>query len=407
MSWQRVPIGYASLKQLLRNGLKTNDSRNYWWPILTGLLYNCDTTMSSQRIYLHPLVSINIFKLNFHSGVSVQAAINEYPDVIGSAEKLHVLISEPLLDHKSMSKIQPTDETELIESVSKNLLYVLKRNKKIDETEYFVALSRILVKELRRIDVCYMIASSLLENQDKYVSFALPAVVMCSCKIFVHVSFRYSAVNYEGNRYNSFAFKEMVKAYLPKTYLSLTTIGALDEKYLNLMFVDFFVEILPENLVLRIVDAYLLEGVKVLYRFGLGLIKGYVEHAMLVFLYVCVYVCVNTSWPPAAQVQVADQDGQVRDGQGLLGVGEGRRDQHRNQQRRDAAIQDPRAAGGAARRGPLSHLLQLQEQRVPRGIPTHHQCIRGGCYHTYIHTDIHTYIHTYTPPFFNYPSLSA
>ena len=67
----------------------------------------------------------------------------------------------------------------------------------------------------------------------------------------------------------------MVKAYLPKTYLSLTTIGALDERYLNLMFVDFFVEILPENLVLRIVDAYLLEGVKVLYRFGLGLIKGY------------------------------------------------------------------------------------------------------------------------------------
>ena len=70
----------------------------------------------------------------------------------------------------------------------------------------------------------------------------------------------------------------MVKAYLPKTYLSLTTIGALDEKYLNLMFVDFFVEILPENLVLRIVDAYLLEGVKVLYRFGLGLIKGYIQH---------------------------------------------------------------------------------------------------------------------------------
>ena len=95
--------------------------------------------------------------------------------------------------------------------------------------------------------------------------------------VFGRVAYRYCAVSYEGNRYNSFAFKEMVKAYLPKTYLSLTTIGALDEKYLNLMFVDFFVEILPENLVLRIVDAYLLEGVKVLYRFGLGLINGYVE----------------------------------------------------------------------------------------------------------------------------------
>lgn len=82
-------------------------------------------------------------------------------------------------------------------------------------------------------------------------------------------------MNYEGNRFNGFAFKEMLKKYLPKTYLSLTTIGALDDKYLNLMFVDFFIEILPENLVLRIMDAYLLEGVKVLYRFGLGLIKGY------------------------------------------------------------------------------------------------------------------------------------
>lgn len=220
MSWQRVPIGYSSLKQLLRNGLKTNESRNYWWPILTD--------------------------------VKSQAYINEYPDVIEAAEKLHVLISEPLLDHKSMSKIQPTEETELIENVAKNLIYVLKRNKKIEEVDYFQSISRILVKELRRIDVCYMIASNLLGNQDKFC-----------------------AVSYEGNHCNIFAFKEMLKNYLPKTYLSLTTIGALDEKYLNLMFVDFFTEILPENLVLRIVDAYLLEGVKVLYRFGLGLIKGY------------------------------------------------------------------------------------------------------------------------------------
>lgn len=97
----------------------------------------------------------------------MQTAINEYPEIIEAAEKLHVLISEPLLDHKSMSKIQPTDETELIESVSKNLLYVLKRNKKIDETDYFQAITRILVKELRRIDVCYLIASDLLADQEK------------------------------------------------------------------------------------------------------------------------------------------------------------------------------------------------------------------------------------------------
>ena len=109
---------------------------------------------------------IFVFPIKFKD-VKSQAYINEYPDVIEAAEKLHVLISEPLLDHKSMSKIQPTEETELIESVAKNLIYVLKRNKKIEEVEYFQAIGRILVKELRRIDVCYMIASNLLGNQEK------------------------------------------------------------------------------------------------------------------------------------------------------------------------------------------------------------------------------------------------
>lgn len=55
----------------------------------------------------------------------------------------------------------------------------------------------------------------------------------------------------------------------------MTSFGALDDKYLNLMFVDFFVEILPGKVVLRIIDAFLLEGIKVLFRFGLALIRGY------------------------------------------------------------------------------------------------------------------------------------
>eukprot|EP01034_Spumella_vulgaris_P025545 gene25545-32015_t len=72
-----------------------------------------------------------------------------------------------------------------------------------------------------------------------------------------------------------FTFRELLEGHMPKTFLSLTQIGALDDKYLNLLFVDFFVELLPERVVLRMIDSFLLEGVKILYRYGVALIHGY------------------------------------------------------------------------------------------------------------------------------------
>lgn len=72
-----------------------------------------------------------------------------------------------------------------------------------------------------------------------------------------------------------FTFKEMLKSHMPKTFIELNEIGALDEKYLSMMFIDFFVELLPTKLLLPMLDAYLLEGVKVLYRYGIALITGY------------------------------------------------------------------------------------------------------------------------------------
>jgi hypothetical protein len=62
---------------------------------------------------------------------------------------------------------------------------------------------------------------------------------------------------------------------MPKTFAALKTIGALDDKYLSTMFVDFFAELLPTSLLLSLMDAYLLEGEKILFRFGLALIHGY------------------------------------------------------------------------------------------------------------------------------------
>jgi hypothetical protein len=47
---------------------------------------------------------------------------------------------------------------------------------------------------------------------------------------------------------------------MPKTHASLKTIGALEDKYLSVLFVDFFAEICPPHLLLPLLDSYLFEG---------------------------------------------------------------------------------------------------------------------------------------------------
>jgi hypothetical protein len=54
-------------------------------------------------------------------------------------------------------------------------------------------------------------------------------------------------------------FKQIVKNFIPKTFAALESIEGLDNKFLNLMFMDFFKTLLPKTTVLRIVDSYLLE----------------------------------------------------------------------------------------------------------------------------------------------------
>ena len=46
---------------------------------------------------------------------------------------------------------------------------------------------------------------------------------------------------------------------MPRTYDALMEIDALDDTFLNLMFMDFFKTLLPRQTVLRMMDAYLLE----------------------------------------------------------------------------------------------------------------------------------------------------
>ena len=175
-----VPISRDKLKQYLRDGLPTLQARQYWWPTLAGL--NNDDPM-----------------------------VSEYPDVIAIAQRLQVILDEPLL-----SAQVDLDDPLSIDAVSRNVLYVLQNSKKINTLElpFVEPMIRILVSVLCRADVCFLTVSDLLANQNKYIE-----------------------PNLNGYRVMLYSFREMVKSFMPKTFKDLSGIGALDDKYLNLIFV--------------------------------------------------------------------------------------------------------------------------------------------------------------------------
>lgn len=237
MSSIAFPIEISELKQSCRDGLKFQPNRADWWPALP---------------------SINRYiKGAGENGedVVVKGFIESMPDSLTLAEQLHTVHNEPLLDHVSMSKFQPEmEEIELIDSVSTNLIHFLKKNEEIEDIYFLNTFIKIVVMQTKRIDLSCLLLLDVLEKKRKYME-----------------------PTFEGNFICTYTFTEMVKDYMPQTFNSLSRLGALDQRYLNLIFVDFFVELLPEHQVLRIMDAYLMEGVKVLYRFGLALIRGYKE----------------------------------------------------------------------------------------------------------------------------------
>ena len=72
---------------------------------------------------------------------------------------------------------------------------------------------------------------------------------------------------------------------MPKTFACMEALRALEPKFLNLIFMDFFKTLLPRVTVLRIVDSYLLEVSVCVCVFG------WVGVCVCMLVYVCVCVC--------------------------------------------------------------------------------------------------------------------
>ena len=75
------------------------------------------------------------------------------------------------------------------------------------------------------------------------------------------------------HRVKIFSFQDLVEVVMPATYRSLMAMKALTDEFLNHIFVGLFFSLLPREHAYRILDCFLLEGGKILYRYGIALIS--------------------------------------------------------------------------------------------------------------------------------------
>jgi hypothetical protein len=229
----QFPITEKEFKSRLReDGLSSDPLRRLWWPIYFTLL--TEKSLQSFPDYF-PL------------------ALRKYRWAIDKAGEENIPIdlswgedSSPHITHCVMKLIM--------------------QHYNIPDPGLVHPLVQILSKVLTNKVICYFVMTEIMSRPQRYLA-ATPT----------------------SHRSKLHAFRELAKRCMINTYEILEQIGALHERYLNLIFVDMFSTILPEADVnsivslslslsltlssLRQMDLYLFDGVKVLYRYGLALFK--------------------------------------------------------------------------------------------------------------------------------------
>ena len=137
----KIPVEYAVLKDFARRGLQNAVSRAYWWPIMP-----------------------NITTTNM---------IESYLDLADSTARLAFTLSEPLLDQVlpeglGLSDIKGKDRAAFVNAAN-GLMDVLIRTDLIspDEVVAFETILRLILFQMRRLNVSYMLAADVLANRDK------------------------------------------------------------------------------------------------------------------------------------------------------------------------------------------------------------------------------------------------
>jgi hypothetical protein len=216
-TYPTIPISYEDLKKDIRCGLSA-EARQLWWPILPSI----------------------------QPGAEILTA----PNIKELSEKKYLWAKDRALSHHqavldSSNGTGIDDRCDRIDEILSLLIHMYD----LKEPGLVKTYVSILVLMIPSVDICFHTCCATLDRPDWFIS---P-----------------TAVNH---RLKLYTFKELVRKYLPKQYTRLERIGGLSSEFLNLLFIDLFFSLMPTPDVMRVMDAFLLEGTKVIHRFGLGII---------------------------------------------------------------------------------------------------------------------------------------
>ena len=105
----------------------------------------------------------------------------------------------------------------------------------IEEPLLLNGIITIISSSIESLEVSHLILCDIFSNADKYI-----------------------ALNKSNHKKRLYVFKVLLSFYLPKTYQTLDRMKALDDHYLNLMFIDFFITLLPRKVLLLLLLLLLL-----------------------------------------------------------------------------------------------------------------------------------------------------
>ena len=193
------PITSKTFKTFLREeGIPSNSLRRLWWPIYFSLL-------SNHELNQFPDISRNVFK------------------------KYHIVINQNNNDVNLPIDLSWNEDTNI--NITYSIMKLLVQLYDIQDPGLIYPLLLQISKVITNKAFCYYILSEIIEQSSRYLK-ASPS----SHRLKLH------------------AFRELTKRCMIHTYQLLQSIGALEEQYLNLIFVDMFTTILPNDYVNSIVN---------------------------------------------------------------------------------------------------------------------------------------------------------
>lgn len=232
----KVPITYTELKLQIRSNGIVNHQRSIWWIVISNL--NIPISEEKSKI-IDNIPDIDEIAKNLDN-------------LYSNSKKASFVESLESTIYTSDSIKSSNEQEESFANLLEIVISLVNTRKLVYDIKLLVSLIDILLtsKVFDDVNRLFLLISNIASSEDKFISST-----------------------YENHMRKILAFRHILSIHLPKTFKKLLELGALEIEHLNLIFVRFFKDLFSFDVILNIIDSFLLQGYKILYRFGIALIK--------------------------------------------------------------------------------------------------------------------------------------